>query len=347
MSHVPHTVSMEIISGLTTLDDRARLNAVIQQLRTKMQRWYFGSFAINSLLLVVAAGLAIEALNKSVSSISAYPGVLICLVLMLFNTFAWPATQHSKRLSNIMFSLPQLPVGVATTLEKLATQRQVVTASGELVDGRLFASSLALLLLSSDPFDRKMVRTPGNARYSQGLIVLYESAPAGVGLCACEGGVSSATGFEGAAVRRIIGSEPVLPDFTRKNLSQTAGLISSHAAWVKLLSIDYAELICRIEQLEVPGVDGRQEIAVKLALSEALPLLLGSNERGTLARAVKAGGDAVRRQFGQAGVSTDSHDWIRKMIAPPAPWLKLQLSTPPEQALLRLELPERPRLPHI
>jgi hypothetical protein len=347
VSYAPNTVSVEIISALTTPDDRARLDAVIEQLRTKARRWYFGSIAINSLLLVVVAGLAIAALNKSVSSAPAYSGVLICLVLMLCNIFAWPAAQHSERLSKIMFAHPPLPSGVAAAFASFITQDQVVTAGGELVDGRLFASSLAILLLSSDPFYRRMVRTPGNAQYSQGLIVLPESAFAGVGSCACKGHLSRTTGSVGAAVPPMIESEPVLPDFTRKNLSLTAGLVSCHAAWVRLLSIDYAELICRIEQLEVPGVDGRQDIAVKLALSAALPLLLGSNERGTLARAVKAGGGAVRRQFGQAGVSTDSHDWIRKLIAPPAPWLKLQLSTPPEQALLGLELPERPRLPHI
>jgi hypothetical protein len=346
VSYAPNTVSVEIISALTTADDRARLDAVIEQLRTKARRWYFGSIAINSLLLVVVARLAIAALNKSLSSAPAYSGVLICLVLMLCNIFAWPAAQHSERLSKIMFAHPPLPPGVAAAFESFITQDQVVTAGGEWVDGRLFASSLALLLLSSDPFYRRMVRTPGNAQYSQGLIVLHESASAaGVGSCACKGHLSKATGSVGAAVPPIIESVPVLPDFTRKSLHQTVGLVSSHAAWVKLLSIDYAELICRIDQLEVPGVDGRQEIAVKLALSAALPLLLGNYERGTLARAVKAGGDAVRRQFGQAGVSTDSHDWIRKLIAPPAPWLKFQLSTPPAQALLRLELPERPRLP--
>ena len=341
------TVQTEILSGVATLDERDRLFEIVKALRLTARRWYFGSIAINSILFVSLVIFASDVWDGGETSVPSYPGVFACLTLILLAFFGWPLAQHSQRLSNIMYPIQECPAGVVLTLESLATLRQVVTVDGEPVDGRLFASALVLLLLSTDPFDRKLVRTPSNARYSRGLLVLPDATLVGPVSRGPDRDESNGTGPKYPEGQPIERHEPALPDFTRQTLSRGAGQISNHSAWVMALSIDRDELIRRIEQLDVPGSDGRHEIAVKLALSEALPAMLESNEGGALARAVRAGGDAVRRQFGQAGVSSDSPDWIRKLIAPPAPWLKTQLSTPPEQALLRLELPERPRLPRI
>jgi hypothetical protein len=342
-----NSIQAEVLVRLHTADERSELVTSLRRLKIKARRWYFAFMASASILLIGFLGITAMALSDLTVGESHYLYLIVCLSVALLVVLSWPWAQHSQKLSSIMFQSKHLPATLVALFEGFATSRQVVTADGEMVDGRLFESALALLLLSTNPFDRRMVRTPDNVRYGRGLFVLPEVSQ----IESCSGlsdqckqtGVSSNPPEDDSIGRPA----PALPDDSRQPGNRESGQSSKHSAWVMALALDHDELVHRIQQLDVPGSDGRHEIAVKLALSAALPALLVSNRGGALAQAVRAGGEAVRRQFGQAGVFSDSPDWIRKLIAPPAPWLKAQLSTSPEQTLLRLEFPERPRLPRV
>lgn len=341
------SIQAEVLARIPTADERSQLVALVSRLQTAARRWYFGSMALVSVLLMVILSFIATAWSDRTLATTHYFYLIICLLLVFLDVLFWPWAQHSQKLSSIMFQSKDIPAALSVLLERFATSRQVVTTDGEMIDGRLFESALALLLLSTNPFDRRMVRTPDNVRYGRGLFVLPDVSIVESPVDLSDQDEPTRIDSQLPQDEFIALHEPASCDFTRQPRIRDSGQSSKHSAWVMALAIDHDELVRRIQHLDVPGSDGRHEIVVKLALSAALPALLVSNRGGALAQAVRAGGEAVRRQFGQAGVFSDSPDWIRKLIAPPAPWLKAQLSTSPEQTLLRLEFPERPRLPRI
>lgn len=331
------TVQSEILANLPGQKTRGEIGLVIAPMR-RATRWLYGvRLALLSLLFVLTTAFAAMSWRSWQIDGSVHPALLIGLLIMLAAVAIWPLVQH-----NAYFASRLLPKGtaIAELYEQfaiLADNRQLVTAQGDMVDSRLFRSALSPLLMSNDPSDHKLVRTPLNRCYRQALLVLPLDDKVGIQpIDQEEFGRTEKRLVERAVEGPTNGVSRFKLEATAEGLStrRRNGTSSKYAERIRGLGLDRVEMLRRIALLNPPQADGRREAMTKLALTIALPVLLESDERGVFAHAIKCAGSAVRKQYGQAGATSDSDDWIRKLIAPPKPWLIDQLSKPPEQAEL-------------
>ena len=253
----------------------------------------------------------------------------------LFVLFAWSSLQNVNLVRNWMAAKCNVPDWLPSEFESVVALGDIVTPQGEVVDPRLFRSALAILLLSPYPNDRRLVRTPDNRNYSQALIAANDatlSVESSVAQLARQVEIPETEDI----VTLVSENEHDLPDFSRPPGVAHENEGSELVKWIRALGINKKQLLLRIAALDIPDADIRYERMVKVALSTALPHFLGEVQRGTLASALRAAGNAVRALQGKAGLKADSTDWIRKLIAPPQPWLVEQLSRDPEQMRLPL-----------
>jgi hypothetical protein len=84
---------------------------------------------------------------------------ILGMTIWALTLYSWPFIQHSPKASRLCFGRSPLPPHVATKLARMPGY-MLVTMRGEVVDGRLLASALVLLLAMNNPFLRRLVRTP-------------------------------------------------------------------------------------------------------------------------------------------------------------------------------------------
>jgi hypothetical protein len=325
------TVQSEILTKLYKNMPINDIASAIEPLRRTAHRVYSVILLILSLLAVFIFVLGAISWRNLNTGGFVHRGLSVCFFFVIVTTVFWPFVQYNKYLSSKIFPGGRLLSELREAFGTLAVQDAFMTARGEVIDRRIFDSCLSPLFMSSNIEDLKLIRTPLNRYYVHTLFVVPFPKGDFQSNITLAGVVPAASNF--AAIQKTdVGEQNARTNSDGRKIQSTAGTSSKHVERIRNLGLNREEMLRRIALLNPPRADGRREAIIKLALSTALPILLKGNERGALSNALARAGEAVRNKFGMAGTTTDSTDWIRKMIAPAKPWLIDQLSKPPEQS---------------
>jgi hypothetical protein len=274
--------------------------------------------------------------------------------------FLWPRWQHSAYARRWRARRKPAPSSIIKLISDLSACWGGAKPSAQNTDRALLDSALATLLCSHDEHDRALVRTK-NGRRSRDIVVLVEvisdihaEVSADFQSQATNANdqsdsivkrdpiqVQASSGREIAVERTPI----AIPSSTLDRLSYLPPRSGLQSNWVFGLDVTADELLDRIELIEPPIECTIPIDVLKVVLGASLTTLLKPGEEGRPKHALAAGKKAVQELKIEGYSNRESDDWIRKLIAPPLPWIKDQLSKSSRQATFNLLGDNPPRLP--
>jgi hypothetical protein len=283
--------------------------------------------------------------------------------LILSYVFVWPRWQHTVRAKRWVEDCGSMPPSLAKIMANLRAGWGGTNATIQSTTIAVLESAIASLLCSPDERDRMLVRSK-TGRICQTLTVVVDVLP-DRNVDSCQSSslepvastnaplsfdehrqqpAGEETTAQSAAVNLLSpAAEEAGQQYNRIRFAPPrAGLKSS---WVMDLGVTADELLDRIAMLEPPSDCTIPVDVVKVVLGASLTTLLKPGEDGRLNQALAAGKEAVKAMGVQGYSARESDDWIRKLIAPPLPWIQQQLSTSLRQASFSLLGGGHPRLP--
>ncbi len=328
----------------------------IRSLAKPLRRWRNYLFIILwvcAVFLAFGLWLLFHSPSVFVQSVWLFPGALI------FSYFvAWPRWQHTALAQRWVATRKPMPSSLVKLISELREGLGGTNAGTQAVDYAVLASALATLLCSDDEHDRTLVRSK-SGRSGTASTVLIELIPFAIAKLLPEttllGDVarSDDTRDQKVELDQIDGPhagasasqslEDTEPQYNRIRFAPPrTGLKSS---WVRDLGVTADELLDRVALIKPPPDCTIPLEVLKVLLGASLTILLKQGEEGRLKLALAAGKQAVKELGIQGYSNRESDDWIRKLIAPPVPWIRQQLSTASQQTSFSLLGDSVPLLP--
>jgi hypothetical protein len=310
-------------------------------------------------LCAIALVLCLRLLLVSSTTVALTAWVLPAVPILSY-FFLWPRWQHSPYARRWGARRKPAPSSISKLISDLSSCWGGAKPSAQNTDCALLDSALATLLCSHDEHDRALVRTK-NGRRSRDIVVLVEV----ISDIHAEISADSQSQATNAADQSdsIIKSDPTqvqtsggpkvvvepppiaMPGSTLDRLSYLPPRTGLQSNWVFGLDVTADELLDRIELIEPPIECTIPIDVLKVVLGASLTTLLKPGEEGRPKHALAAGKKAVQELKIEGYSNRESDDWIRKLIAPPLPWIKDQLSKSSRQATFNLLGDNPPRLP--